>query len=67
MWRTVIKKLHLADLVPFYVKIKAVTLAQLHSTWSIKMTSSKTITAYKENAFREMIGIGSDKDIIINS
>jgi hypothetical protein len=36
------KKPHVSDLVPLDVKIKAVTLAQLHPTWSVKTISSKT-------------------------
>jgi hypothetical protein len=44
VWRTFTKKPHAGDLVPSDVKIRAVILAQLHHTWSIKKKISITIT-----------------------
>jgi hypothetical protein len=37
-----LKKPHVSTLVPFHVKMKPLTLAQLHLSWSVKTISSKT-------------------------
>lgn len=36
------KRPHVGDFVPFDVKVKAVTLAQLHPAWSVKTVRSKS-------------------------
>jgi hypothetical protein len=49
------KKHHVGDLVPLDVKIKAVTLAHLHPTWSRKSISSETsILLRNKNASVEL-------------